>query len=88
MRKFKKLKEDYLRGMKQNLADARIIMELEDKVKQREKAFLEADKNLKELRNKKKAYLEELNNTLYRNTYGNPSQVLDKIRELTRAYED
>lgn len=88
MRKFKKLKEDYLRGMKQNLADARIIMELEDKVKQREKAFLEADKNLKEMRNKKKAYLEELNTTLYRNTYGNPSQVLDKIRELTRAYED
>lgn len=88
MRKFKKLKEDYLRGMKQNLADSRTIMELEDKVKQREKAFLEADKNLKEMRNKKKAYLEELNNTLYRNTYGNPSQVLDKIRELTRAYED
>lgn len=88
MKKFKKLKEDYMKQLKENLENSRKIMELEDRVAQREKAFEIATKDLKDLKNEKGAYLEEMNKTLYRNDYDNTKQVVEKIRELTRAYEE
>lgn len=88
MKKFRKLKEDYMKQLKENLENSRKIMELEDRMTQREKAFEIATKDVKELKSKKDAYLEEMNKTLYRNDYDNTRQVVEKIRELTRAYEE
>ena len=88
MKKLKKLKEDYMKQLKENLELSRRISELESKVSEREKAFEIATKNERDLKSKKEAYLEEVNKTLYRNDYDNTKQVVEKIRELTRAYEE
>jgi len=87
MKKFKKLKDDYMKQLKENLELSRRISELESKVSEREKAFEIATKNERDLKSKKEAYLDEMNKTLYRNDYGNIQQVIEKIRELTKAYE-